>query len=90
MFSRTESCATERRNCIVHSGKVHIFWEGHKICKQLYLVLLSLKAVGQEFAKVLTSLAQFAQTVKGQNNFWNGMFFLLDPGGVSENSTWKK
>ena len=32
--------------------------------------LLKFKAECQEFAKTLTSLAQFAQTVKGQNNFW--------------------
>ena len=29
-----------------------------------------LKAGGQEFAKILRSLEQFVQTVKGQNNFW--------------------
>ena len=27
-------------------------------------------AEGREFAKVLRSLEQFIQTVKGQNNFW--------------------
>ena len=31
---------------------------------------LKLKAEGREFAKILRSLEQFAQTVKGQNNFW--------------------
>ena len=31
---------------------------------------------GQEFAKVLRSLAQFVQTVKGQNNFWYQNAFL--------------
>ena len=32
--------------------------------------LLKFEAEGQEFAKVLRSLEQFVQTVKGQNNFW--------------------
>ena len=32
--------------------------------------LLEFEAEGQEFAKVLRSLEQFIQTVKGQNNFW--------------------
>ena len=32
--------------------------------------LLKLEAEGREFAKVLKSLEQFIQTVKGQNNFW--------------------
>ena len=32
--------------------------------------LLKLEAEGQEFPKVLRSLKQFVQTVKGQNNFW--------------------
>ena len=32
--------------------------------------LLKFKAKGREFAKLLRSLEQFIQTVKGQNNFW--------------------
>ena len=32
--------------------------------------LLKIEAEGREFAKFLTSLEQFIQTVKGQNNFW--------------------
>jgi hypothetical protein len=32
--------------------------------------LLKLEAQGREFAKVLISLEQFIQTLKGQNNFW--------------------
>ena len=32
--------------------------------------LLKFEAEGQEFSKVLRSLEQFIQTVKGQNNFW--------------------
>ena len=32
--------------------------------------LLKFEAEGREFAKILISLEQFIQTVKGQNNFW--------------------
>ena len=32
--------------------------------------LLKFEAEGREFAKILRSLEQFIQTVKGQKNFW--------------------
>ena len=32
--------------------------------------LLNLEGEGREFSKILRSLEQFIQTVKGQNNFW--------------------
>ena len=32
--------------------------------------LFKFGAEGQEFSKILRSLEQFIQTVKGQNNFW--------------------
>ena len=32
--------------------------------------VLKFKAEGREFSKILRSLEQFIQTVKGQNNFW--------------------
>ena len=32
--------------------------------------VLKFEAEGREFAKILRSLEQFIQTVKGQNNFW--------------------
>ena len=32
--------------------------------------LLKFEAEGREFEKMLRSLEQFIQTVKGQNNFW--------------------
>ena len=38
--------------------------------------LLKFEAEGQEFAKMLPSLEQFIQTVKGQNNFWQLNAFL--------------
>ena len=41
--------------------------------------LLKFEAESREFSKLLRSLEQFIQTVKGQNNFWNNY-----------NSNWKK
>ena len=38
--------------------------------------LLKFEAEGQEFAKLLRSLEQFIQTVKGWNNFWQQNSFL--------------
>ena len=38
--------------------------------------LLKFEAEGREFAKILRSLEQFIQTVKGQYDFWYRMFFL--------------
>ena len=35
-----------------------------------------IRAEGREFAKILRSLEQFIQTVKGQNNFWLYNAFL--------------
>ena len=37
--------------------------------------LLKFEAEGQELTKFLTSLEQFVQTVKGQNNFGNRILF---------------
>ena len=37
--------------------------------------LLKFETEGQEFAKFFRSVEQFIQAVKGQYNFWNGMFF---------------
>jgi hypothetical protein len=38
--------------------------------------LLKFEAEGREFAKILRSLEQFIQTVKGQNRFWKQNDFL--------------
>ena len=38
--------------------------------------LLKFEAEGREFAKILRSLEQFIQTVKGQNKFWQQNAFL--------------
>ena len=40
---------------------------------------LKFETEGQEFAKVLRSLEQFIQTVKGQDNFWKQNLFYLVP-----------
>ena len=45
--------------------------------------LLKFEAEGQESAKILRSLEQFIQTVKGQNNFWWQNNVLLVLGGFS-------
>ena len=41
-----------------------------KNCSSDQEKLLKFEAESREFAKVLGSLEQFIQTVKGQNNFW--------------------
>ena len=41
-----------------------------KNCSSNQEKLLKFEAEGQEFAKILRSLEQFIQTVKGQNIFW--------------------
>ena len=45
-----------------------LLWE--KICSSDQEELLKFDAEGREFVKILRSLEQFIQTVKGQNNFW--------------------
>ena len=45
--------------------------------------LLKFEAEGREFERILRSLEQFIQTVKGQNNFGNRIGFFVVPGGVS-------
>ena len=48
-----------------------LFWPTvRKNCSSDREKLLKFEAEGQEFAKILRSLEQFIQTVKGQNNFW--------------------
>ena len=41
-----------------------------KNCSSVQEKLWKLEAEGREFVKILRSLEQFIQTVKGQNNFW--------------------
>ena len=48
-----------------------LFWPTvRKNCSSDPEKLLKFEAEGREFAKILRSLEQFIQTVKGQNNFW--------------------
>ena len=48
-----------------------LFWPTvRKNCSRDRETLLKFEAEGREFAKILRSLPQFVQTVKGQNNFW--------------------
>ena len=44
---------------------------------------MKFEAECQEFAKFLRSLEHFFQTVRGQNNFWYRMLFLLVSGGTT-------
>ena len=48
-----------------------LFWSTvRKNCSSDREKHLKFEAEGREFAKILRSLEQFIQTVKGQNNFW--------------------
>ena len=48
-----------------------LFWPNvRKNCSSDREKLLWFEAEGREFTKILRSLEQFIQTVKGQNNFW--------------------
>ena len=48
-----------------------LFWPTmRKNCSSDWEKLLKFEAEGQEFAKILRSLEQFVQTVKGQKKFW--------------------
>ena len=48
-----------------------LFWPTvRKKCSSDQEKLLKFEAEGREFAKILRSLEQFIQTVKGQNNVW--------------------
>ena len=40
------------------------------VTKIVLVIEKKLEDEGREFAKILRSLEQFIQTVKGQNNFW--------------------
>ena len=47
-----------------------VFWPSvRKNCSSDLEKLLKFEAEGREFAKILRSIKQFIQTVKGQNNF---------------------
>ena len=48
-----------------------LFWPTmRKSCSSDQEWVLKFEAEGRKFEKVLRSLEQFIQTVKGQNNFW--------------------
>ena len=56
------------RNCILLPK---LFWPtARKNCSSDREKLLKFETEGKEFSKILRSLEQFVQTVKGQNNFW--------------------
>ena len=56
-----------QENNLVHPK---LFWPTvRKNCSSDREIFLKFEAEGPEFTKILTSLEQFIQTVKGQNNF---------------------
>ena len=58
-----------------------LFWPNvRKNCSIDREKLLKFEAECREFAKVLRSLDQFIQTVKGQKNFWQQDAFLICSG----------
>ena len=60
-----------RFNLIVHILFPKLFWPTvRKNSSSDWEKLLEIEPGGREFVKILRSLEQFIQTVKGQNNFW--------------------
>ena len=67
-------CASDYRNGILFPK---LCWPTVRTnCASDWDFFLKLETEGQEFAKILRSLEQFVQTVKGQNNFWWQNAFL--------------
>ena len=66
--------------CTVQWLHLYLFTCMRKNCSSDREFFLKFEAEGQEFAKILRSLEQFVQTVKGQNNFWLGAIFILRKG----------
>jgi hypothetical protein len=69
MHHNKMSCFVLRIHCkmvFCYQNCSDLLWE--KIV--LVIEILKFEAEGREFAKILRSLEQFIQTVKGQNNFW--------------------
>ena len=65
-FVTMELCDT-----LVHILLLKLFYPTvRKKCSSDRENFLKFEAEGREFAKILRSLEQFVQTVKGQNNFW--------------------
>ena len=74
------------QNSIPMSNRAHVKYIGillpkfiwptvRKNCSSDREKLLKLEAEGCEFTKILRSVEQFIQTVKGQNNFWQQKLF---------------
>ena len=63
-------CTVYRLDSIVfcYQNCSDLLWEEN--CSSDREKLFKFEAEGREFAKILRSLEQFIQTVKGQNNFW--------------------
>ena len=65
-------CSTRPRSSLKNGILLpKLFWPTvWKNCSSDWEKLMKFEAEGREFAKLLRSLEQFIQTVKGQNNFW--------------------
>ena len=66
-------CNFEKKKSKIKNGILlpNLFWPTvRKNCSSDREKLLKFEAEGWEFSKILRSLEQFIQTVKGQNNFW--------------------
>ena len=68
-----EQGSSKRRISVERNGILlpKLFWSTmRKNCSTDREKLLKSETEDWEFAKILRSLEQFIQTVKGQNNFW--------------------
>ena len=66
-WARTNCCPTKKKWYLVIKIVLNYVRKNCSIDREK---LLKLEAEGREFAKILRSLEQFIQTVKGENNFW--------------------
>ena len=76
----TQLCANGAYQTITRCKKWYIVTKivpttGRKNCSTDREKLLKFEAEGREFAKILRSLEQFVQPVKGQTSFGNRMLF---------------
>ena len=76
-FLLSKKCHTSTlicTKCCAKKNECNDFFKGmvfcYQNCSRHREKLLKFEAEGREFAKILRSLEQFIQTVKGQNKFW--------------------
>ena len=80
-FNREDSTISHASTIAENESDIEWIWNGilfpklfwpnmRKNCSSDRENILKFEAEGHEFAKILRSIEQFIQTVKGQNNFW--------------------